>query len=80
MARHRNTTKAAQIQGLGQPTATTHFKKLDEQLGVLLFDRIKRPIMLTSDGSAVLELITAIVTGLTAMRNHLNAHHSQNTS
>ncbi len=76
VARYRSITKAAQIQGLGQPTVTTHLKKLEEELGVLLFDRIKRPIMLTSDGSAVLELITPIVTGLTALRNHVDAQGS----
>ena len=42
-------------------------------MGVVLFDRIKRPILLTSDGAAVLELITPIVTGLTALKNHVDS-------
>ena len=53
VARLRSITKAANAQGLAQPTVTSHLKKLEEELGVSLFDRIKRPIMLTSNGVAV---------------------------
>ena len=72
VARHRSITKAAQIQGLGQPTVTTHLKRLEQELGVVLFDRIKRPIMLTTDGAAVLELIAPIVNGLTALKTQID--------
>ena len=61
VARLRSITKAADVQGLAQPTVTSHLKKLEEELGVSLFDRIKRPIMLTSDGVAVLEMVAPIV-------------------
>ena len=70
VARLRSITKAADIQGLAQPTVTSHLKKLEEELGVSLLDRIKRPIMLTSDGAAVLEMIGPIVNGLTALKTH----------
>jgi len=70
VARLRSITKAADIQGLAQPTVTSHLKKLEEELGFSLFDRIKRPIMLTSDGAAVLEMIGPIVNGLTALKTH----------
>jgi LysR family cys regulon transcriptional activator len=70
VARLRSITKAADIQGLAQPTVTSHLKKLEEELGVSLFDRIKRPIMLTSDGAAVLEMVGPIVNGLTALKTH----------
>ena len=43
-ARLRSITKAAEELSIGQPTATTHIKKLEQELGTLLFDRIKRPI------------------------------------
>ena len=68
VARLRSITKAADIQGLAQPTVTSHLKKLEEELGFSLFDRIKRPIMLTSDGAAVLEMIGPIVNGLSALK------------
>ena len=79
VARHRSITKAAQIQGLGQPTVTTHLKKLEEELGIVLFDRIKRPILLTSEGAAVLELIAPIVNGLTALKNHVTSNERGGT-
>ena len=40
---------------------------------VVLFDRIKRPILLTSDGATVLELIGPIVNGLAALKNHVDS-------
>ena len=73
VARFRSITKAADIQGLAQPTVTSHLKKLEEELGSSLFDRIKRPIMLTSDGAAVLEMIGPIVNGLSALKIHADS-------
>ena len=73
VARLRSITKAADIQGLAQPTVTSHLKKLEEELGVSLLDRIKRPIMLTSDGAAVLEMIGPIVNGLSALKIHADS-------
>ena len=73
VARLRSITKAAAIQGLAQPTVTSHLKKLEEELGFSLFDRIKRPIMLTSDGAAVLEMIGPIVNGLSALKIHADS-------
>lgn len=73
VARLRSITKAADIQGLAQPTVTSHLKKLEEELGFSLFDRIKRPIMLTSDGAAVLEMIGPIVNGLSALKTHADS-------
>ena len=73
VARLRSITKAADIQELAQPTVTSHLKKLEEELGFSLFDRIKRPIMLTSDGAAVLEMIGPIVNGLSALKIHADS-------
>ena len=73
VARLRSITKAADSQGLAQPTVTSHLKKLEEELGFSLFDRIKRPIMLTSDGAAVLEMIGPIVNGLSALKIHADS-------
>lgn len=37
----------------------------------MLFDRIKRPIQLTSDGATILELITPIVNALTSLETYV---------
>ena len=50
---------------IGQPTVTTHLQKIEKKFGVVLFDRIKRPIQLTSDGVVFYELVAPIVQGVT---------------
>ena len=72
VARLGSITKAAQALKLSQPTVTGHLQKLEEELGVVLFDRIKRPILLTTDGAQILEFTTPIVNGLTALKNHVD--------
>ena len=44
-------SKAAIELGLGQPTVTTHIRKLEQEMGAVLFDRSKRPIRLTPSAS-----------------------------
>ena len=42
-ARLKSISKAAEELGIGQPTVTTRIKKLEQELGMVLFDRVKRP-------------------------------------
>ncbi len=39
-ARLQSISKAAEFLDIGQPTVTTHIKKLEEELGLILFERI----------------------------------------
>ncbi len=57
-------SKAAIQLGLGQPTVTTHIRKLEEEMGMVLFDRSKRPIRLTPSGAALVELAAPLVEGI----------------
>ena len=66
-ARLRSITRAAEVLEVGQPTVTTHIRKLEDELGVTLFDRIKRPIQLTLAGSTLAELATPLVEGIDAL-------------
>ena len=61
VAQLRSVSKAAYTLELGQPTVTTHLRKLEDEFAITLFDRIKRPIQLTSEGSILLELVTPVV-------------------
>ena len=70
-ARLRSISKAAEQLGLGQPTATTHIKKLEEELGVRLFDRIKRPIQLTSAGAVLLQRADPLLEGMDALTDDM---------
>ena len=65
VARLRSVSRAAEHLEIGQPTVTTHLQKIEKEFGVTLFDRIKRPIQLTSDGVVFYELVGPIVEGVT---------------
>ena len=66
-ARLGSISKAAQRLGIGQPTATTHIRKLEQDLGMLLFDRVSRPIQLTLSGRTLAQLATPLVDGIDAL-------------
>ena len=64
VARLSSISKAANFLDLGQPTVTLHLQKMEREFGVTLFDRIKRPIQLTSDGVAFYDLVKPMVENL----------------
>ena len=66
-ARYRSISRAAEHLGMGQPTVTTHIKKLESELNTVLFDRVKRPIQLTLAGKRLQELAVPLVEGLDAL-------------
>lgn len=72
VARVRSVSKAAKTLELGQPTVTTHLRKLEDEFGITLFDRIKRPIQLTSEGITLLELVTPVVISVDALKTQMN--------
>ncbi|HAA96093.1 MAG TPA: hypothetical protein DCE26_10460, partial [Dehalococcoidia bacterium] len=57
---------------LGQPTVTTHLRKLEDEFEITLFDRIKRPIQLTSEGSTLLELVTPVVQAVDTLKTQMD--------
>ena len=67
VAKLRSISKGADALGIGQPTATTHVKKLEQELGRLLFDRVKRPIQLTLAGASLARLATPLVEEIDAL-------------
>ena len=72
VARLRSVSKAARALELGQPTVTTHLRKLESEFGITLFDRIKRPIQLTSEGITLLELVTPVVTSVDTLKTQMD--------
>ena len=63
-ARLRSISKAAKYLEIGQPAVTTHVKKLEDEFGAALFDRIKRPIQLTLAGATLFDLAAPLVEGI----------------
>ncbi len=72
VARLRSVSKAARTLELGQPTVTSHLRKLESEFGITLFDRIKRPIRLTSEGITLLELVTPVVTSVDILKTQMD--------
>jgi len=71
VARLRSVSGAARALHIGQPTVTTHLLKLEDEFGITLVDRIKRPIQLTSEGVTLLELVTPVVNSVDALKNQM---------
>ena len=62
---------AARALDLGQPAATKHLKKLEEEVGTDLLLRGKRPIQLTTAGTVLLEMAGPLVEGMGALESFL---------
>lgn len=66
-ARLRSMSQAAERLDVGQPTVTGHVRKLETELGLTLFDRLRRPIMLTLAGEKLAELAMPLVEGIDSL-------------
>ena len=51
---------------------TTHLRKLEDEFGFNLFDRVRRPIQPTSEGVTLLELVTPVVTAIDSLKTQMN--------
>jgi LysR family hydrogen peroxide-inducible transcriptional activator len=51
---HRSFSKAAKISYVTQPTLSMQIQKLEEELGVLIFDRSKKPVQPTPIGEQII--------------------------
>ena len=61
VAEHQHIGKAALACHVSQPTLSMQLKKLEEYLGVVLFERSNKQIMITQHGEALLERAQRIV-------------------
>jgi len=58
---HRNFVQAAEKCFVTQPTLSMQIQKLEEQLGVTLFDRSKQPVVPTTIGTEIIEQARVIL-------------------
>lgn len=77
VARLRSVSKAAQVLGVGQPTISHQLRRLEQEFGLVLFDRVKRPIQLTPEGTAILEIVTPIIQGIETLKTYVNSPEDQ---
>ena len=66
-AETRSISRAAGNLGRGQPTVTTHIKKLESELSMTLFDRVTRPIGLTLSGQTIFDLVKPLIEGIESL-------------
>jgi len=61
VAEHKNFTLAAEKSFVTQPTLSMQIQKLEEELGVQIFDRTTKPIQLTAIGEVIIQQAHKIV-------------------
>ena len=72
VAQEQNLTRAAQKLYISQPTLTMYLNRLEEDLGVRLFDRKKNPILLTPAGRHYIEKMQDIAENEQILRGELH--------
>ncbi|MBP0447074.1 LysR family transcriptional regulator [Roseomonas sp. SSH11] len=68
LADHRNFRRAAEACLVSQPTLSTQIRKLEEELGVALFERAPRRVMLTPAGQDAVARARRILAEMEGMR------------
>ena len=72
IAEERNLTQAAKRLYISQPTLTLYLNRLENELGVKLFDRCKSPVTLTDAGAYYLEKMKKIYASEQALRSQIH--------
>ena len=72
IAEERNLTQAAKRLYISQPTLTLYLNRLENELGVKLFDRSKSPVTLTDAGAYYLEKMNKIYASEQALRSQIH--------
>ena len=69
VASSENITKTGEILGYSQSTVSVQISQLEEELGVKLFDRIGKKIVLTQYGENLVPYAQNVVTAVEALSN-----------
>lgn len=72
VARHQSVSAAAQKAGLSQPTVTSNLKKLEQNLGVSLFERKASGMVMTEFGQILYEHSSRMQHEFQQMMNRIN--------
>ena len=68
LADHKHFGRAAEASFASQPTLSTQIKKLEEEMGVQIFERQPRAVLLTATGEAFVARARAVLREVDAMR------------
>lgn len=72
--------KAAESCHVTQPTLSMQIQKLEEDLGIVIFDRSKKPILLTEVGKKVVAQIQSILFEVKKIESIIATNHSTETA
>ena len=72
---HRHYVTAAEHSFVTQPTLSMQIKKLEEQLGVVIFDRTKQPIVPTDLGRPIIEQARIILNQTKQIEEIIKSHN-----
>lgn len=59
--KHRHFGQAAKACNISQPTLSQQVQKIEDELGIVIFDRVKKPIVPTDDGTRFLEQAKIVI-------------------
>lgn len=68
--KHRHFAKAAEACFVTQPTLSMMIQKLEDELGIKLFDRKRQPIQPTEDGREIIERARQIVADVSRLKEY----------
>ena len=71
-SRLHNVTRVAERLGVSQPNVTVAIKKLEEELGIQLFDRRRKRLILTAEGKVFLSRIAPVLQDIQGAVQELN--------
>lgn len=70
---HRHFARAAEACFVTQPTLSSMVKKLEEELGVVLFDRSRMPVVPTEEGRPIIDQARGVLKEVQVLRDLANA-------
>lgn len=79
LAEQRNFHRAAEVCNASQPTLSAQIRKLEEELGVILFERSSRGLILTQAGEAAVRRARIILHEVTQLRDEAAGYCADGT-
>lgn len=74
---HRHFARAAETSFVTQPTLSTMVRKLEEELGVVLFDRSKSPVVPTAEGAVLVEQARSVLKEVQLLKDMADASRGE---
>jgi LysR family hydrogen peroxide-inducible transcriptional activator len=71
VSRHRHFARAAEKSNVTQPTLSMMIMKLEDELGVKIFDRKKSPVEATTEGKEIIERAAQILADVTRLKEYV---------